>query len=71
MFQAKSDVKLWSIDGNCYRRILMTNTISKRKLYESFLEKVSILGNDSRTLWTASPPWNHGDVKFVRSFYHN
>jgi len=41
--RAKSDVKLWSIDGNCYRRILMTNTISKRKLYESFLEKVSIL----------------------------
>lgn len=42
--QAKTDVKLWAIDRDTYRRILMGSTIRKRKLYESFLEKVSILG---------------------------
>jgi cAMP-dependent protein kinase regulator len=43
--KAKSDVKLWAIDRDSYRRILMGSTIRKRKLYESFLEKVSILEN--------------------------
>ncbi len=42
--KAKTDVKLWAIDRDSYRRILMGSTIRKRKLYESFLEKVSILG---------------------------
>ncbi len=42
--RAKTDVKLWAIDRDSYRRILMGSTIRKRKLYESFLEKVSILG---------------------------
>ena len=42
--KAKTDVKLWAIDRDTYRRILMGSTIRKRKLYESFLEKVSILG---------------------------
>jgi len=41
--QAKTDVKLWGIDRNSYRRILMGSTIRKRKLYEEFLNKVSIL----------------------------
>eukprot|EP00112_Aurelia_sp_Birch-Aquarium-sp1_P021248 Seg567.4 transcript_id=Seg567.4/GoldUCD/mRNA.D3Y31 product="cAMP-dependent protein kinase regulatory subunit" protein_id=Seg567.4/GoldUCD/D3Y31 len=41
--KAKSDVKLWAIDRISYRRILMGSQIRKRKLYESFLEKVSIL----------------------------
>lgn len=43
--KAKTDVKLWAIDRDSYRRILMGSTIRKRKLYESFLEKVSILEN--------------------------
>jgi len=41
--KAKTDVKLWAIDRISYRRILMGSQIRKRKLYESFLEKVSIL----------------------------
>ena len=50
--KAKSDVKLWAIDRDSYRRILMGSTIRKRKLYESFLEKVSILGKNT------GPEWN-------------
>ena len=42
--QAKTAVKLWAIDRDTYRRILMGSTIRKRKMYESLLEKVSILG---------------------------
>ena len=41
--QSKTDVKLWAIDGSTYRRILMRSQINKRKMYEQFLEKVSIL----------------------------
>lgn len=41
--KASTDVKLWAIDRDTYRRILMGSTIRKRKLYESFLSKVSIL----------------------------
>ncbi|XP_065066069.1 cAMP-dependent protein kinase type I-alpha regulatory subunit-like [Rhopilema esculentum] len=41
--KAKTDVKLWAIDRISYRRILMGSQIRKRKLYESFLGKVSIL----------------------------
>ncbi|EFA74930.1 protein kinase A regulatory subunit [Heterostelium album PN500] len=40
---ARTDVRLWAIDRMTYRRILMDTTIKKRKLYENFLEKVSIL----------------------------
>ncbi|XP_067671089.1 cAMP-dependent protein kinase regulatory subunit isoform X1 [Haliotis asinina] len=43
--KAKSDVKLWGIDRDSYRRILMGSTIRKRKMYEEFLGKVSILEN--------------------------
>jgi cAMP-dependent protein kinase regulator len=39
------DVKLWGIDRDSYRRILMGSTIRKRKMYEEFLSKVSILEN--------------------------
>lgn len=41
--KAKSDVKLWGIDRDSYRRILMGSTIRKRKMYEEFLSKVPIL----------------------------
>lgn len=41
--KAKTDVKLWGIDRATYRRILMGNTIQKRKKYEEFLNKVPIL----------------------------
>ncbi|XP_076028578.1 protein kinase, cAMP-dependent, regulatory subunit type 1 isoform X3 [Oratosquilla oratoria] len=41
--KAKSDTKLWGIDRDSYRRILMGSTIRKRKMYEEFLSKVSIL----------------------------
>jgi len=42
--KAATDVKLWGIDRDSYRRILMGSTIRKRKMYEEFLSKVSILG---------------------------
>ena len=42
--RAKTDVKLWGIDRDSYRRILMGSTIRKRKMYEEFLSRVSILG---------------------------
>jgi len=38
-----NDVKLWGIDRDSYRRILMGSTIRKRKMYDEFLSKVSIL----------------------------
>jgi len=40
-----SDVKCWGLDRDSYRRILMGSTIRKRKMYEEFLSKVSILDN--------------------------
>lgn len=42
--KAKTDLKLWGIDRDSYRRILMGSTLRKRKMYEEFLSKVSILG---------------------------
>ncbi|KAI8512368.1 PREDICTED: cAMP-dependent protein kinase regulatory subunit-like [Branchiostoma belcheri] len=41
--KAKTDLKLWAIDRDTYRRILMGSTMRKRKMYEEFLSKVSIL----------------------------
>lgn len=41
--RALTDCKLWAIDRDTYRRILMGATIRKRKTYETFLEKVQIL----------------------------
>ncbi|XP_037074646.1 cAMP-dependent protein kinase type I regulatory subunit-like [Pollicipes pollicipes] len=43
--RARTDVKLWAIDRDTYRRILMGSTIRKRKMYDEFLSKVSILEN--------------------------
>ena len=43
--KASTDVKLWGIDRDSYRRILMGSTIRKRKMYEEFLSKVPILEN--------------------------
>ena len=42
--KAATDVKLWGIDRDSYRRILMGSTIKKRKLYQEFLSRVPILG---------------------------
>lgn len=42
--KSKTDSKLWAIDRDTYRRILMGSQIRKRKLYEELLKKVSILG---------------------------
>jgi len=47
--RAREDVKLWGIDRDSYRRILMGSTIRKRELYDQFLSKVSIL--DSLDQW--------------------
>jgi len=41
--KARTNVTVWAIDRVSYRRILMGTTMRKRKLYESFLEKVPIL----------------------------
>ncbi|KFP44561.1 cAMP-dependent protein kinase type I-alpha regulatory subunit, partial [Chlamydotis macqueenii] len=44
--KAKTNVKLWGIDRDSYRRILMASIFLidvKRKMYEEFLSKVSIL----------------------------
>jgi len=43
--KAATDVKLWGIDRDSYRRILMGSTIRKRRMYEEFLSKVPILEN--------------------------
>ncbi|XP_076345277.1 cAMP-dependent protein kinase regulatory subunit-like isoform X2 [Tachypleus tridentatus] len=65
---AKTDIKLWAIDRDTYRRILMGSTIRKRKLYEEFLSKVSIL--ESLDKWERltvadaleSAQFNDGDI---------
>jgi len=65
---AKTDCKLWAIDRDTYRRILMGSTIRKRKMYEEFLSKVSILSNldkwERLTIADALVPasFNDGDV---------
>jgi len=41
--KAKTDVKLWAIDRDSYRRILMGSTIRKRTKYEKFLEEIPLL----------------------------
>jgi len=46
---AKVDCTLWAIDRATYRHVLMNSTIEKRKMYESFLEKVPIL--EQLTKW--------------------
>jgi cAMP-dependent protein kinase regulator len=67
--KAKTDVRLWAIDRDSYRRILMGSTIRKRKLYESFLEKVSILESldkwERLTVADALEPCNFKDSEVV------
>ncbi len=41
--KSRTDTRLWAIDRATYRQILMAVTIKKRKLYDTFLEKVPIL----------------------------
>ncbi|CAL8076015.1 unnamed protein product [Calicophoron daubneyi] len=41
--KAKTEVKLWGIDRDSYRRILMGSTIRRRKMYQEFLSRVPIL----------------------------
>eukprot|EP00123_Amoebidium_parasiticum_P015129 comp22799_c0_seq2/m.35756 comp22799_c0_seq2/g.35756 ORF comp22799_c0_seq2/g.35756 comp22799_c0_seq2/m.35756 type:complete len:365 (-) comp22799_c0_seq2:75-1169(-) len=41
--KARTACKLWALDRDTYRHIVMGNTIRKRKMYDSFLEKVPIL----------------------------
>ncbi|VDP56075.1 unnamed protein product, partial [Schistosoma margrebowiei] len=41
--RAKTEVKLWGIDRDSYRRILMGSTIRRRKVYQEFLCRVPIL----------------------------
>lgn len=41
--QAKTEVVLWAIDRDTYRRILMGSVMRRRKLYEDFLDKMPLL----------------------------
>ncbi|GBP19805.1 cAMP-dependent protein kinase type I regulatory subunit [Eumeta japonica] len=41
--RARTALKLWGLDRDSYRRILMGSTIRKRKMYDEFLSRVSIL----------------------------
>lgn len=41
--RAKTVLKLWAIDRDSYRRILMGSQIKKRQMYQEFLGKISIL----------------------------
>jgi len=43
--KATADCSLWRIDRVTYRHIIMGSQIRKRKLYDSFLEKVPILSS--------------------------
>lgn len=42
--RARTALKLWGLDRDSYRRILMGSTIRKRRMYDEFLSRVSILG---------------------------
>ena len=41
---ASNDVKLWGIDRDSYKKVLMESTMKKRKLYGDFLNSLSLLG---------------------------
>mmetsp|Transcript_5969 Transcript_5969/g.22654 ORF Transcript_5969/g.22654 Transcript_5969/m.22654 type:complete len:647 (-) Transcript_5969:68-2008(-) len=43
--RSKTDVKCWAIDRLTFRKIMMGTTLKKRRLYEEFLKKVTILEN--------------------------
>ncbi|EER17472.1 cAMP-dependent protein kinase regulatory subunit, putative [Perkinsus marinus ATCC 50983] len=42
---ATSDAKLWSLDRECFQLMVVTSENTKKKKYESFLEKVPILAD--------------------------
>lgn len=58
--RAKTDVKLWGLDRDSYRRILMGSTIRKRKMYEEFLSRVSILGKWQSSMTANNPYYRLG-----------
>ena len=62
-------MKLWGIDRDSYRRILMGSTIRKRKMYEEFLSRVSILENlykwESLTVADALEPVSFEDGETI------
>ena len=41
--QAATEVRLWGLDRATYRHVLLETTMKKRKIYESFLERVPLL----------------------------
>lgn len=43
--KAKTKIKLWAIDRDTYRYILMGSTVKKRNMYCDFLSKVPLLDN--------------------------
>ena len=43
--KAVGKVKLWGVDRNTFKVILMDTTMKKRSLYKDFLSKVPILAN--------------------------
>lgn len=51
--RALGSVRCWCIDRDTYRRILLSQTIAKRNLYESFLERVPILREHCRFLFSS------------------
>ncbi|XP_055335196.1 cAMP-dependent protein kinase regulatory subunit-like isoform X2 [Paramacrobiotus metropolitanus] len=62
-------VRLFGLDRDTYRKILMGNTMRKRKMYEDFLSRVPILKNlDKWELLTVAdalevlPKYNDGDI---------
>ena len=69
--EAVTWVKLWGIDRDSYRRILMGSTIRKRKTYEELLSKVSILSNldpwERLTVADALEGASYGDGEVVVS----
>jgi len=46
--KAKTDVTLWAIDRDTYRRILMGSVMRRRQLYQDFLEAMPLLANLDR-----------------------
>lgn len=47
--KATTDGKLWSLDRQSFRHILMETTNTRRKMYERFLEEVPVLGGLTKT----------------------
>ena len=43
VLQAETDGSLWALDRQTFRKIVLKSAFQKRKMYESFLENVSLL----------------------------